>query len=132
MPQTDVSLTHSCQVEIEFRLPGKPGSERMAAILDTGFFHDTVGLALPIRFRSTGENRPKGTVSLTLANGRSYDFGFDPGVEILKIGDIELDSPIPVGTAFTKSKRVFLGMKVLRKGVLHVDGPGSRASFQLA
>lgn len=129
--QTRFALDDSCHVSIDFRISGGRHFTNQDAIVDTGFFSNTVGLSLPRLMKPRGTHKPRGVVRLTNANGKARDYPFDPGVELVKLGSITLPSPVPLPAAFVTKGRILLGLNLLKRGTLHVDGPAGTATFDM-
>lgn len=131
MPNVALTVETCCKVDVTVQVPGARAPFTGTAVLDTGFFHSTlgVGLALPSQRSPRGKYRPKGILKLTLGHGKARAFRFDPAVALLAIGGVTLGTPRPVGAIFTKGSVILLGFNVLKTGVLTIDGPGASGAF---
>ena len=127
--RTDISFAGKCTVDVEFRLPGASESTVRSAIIDTGFFHESWGLGLPRREAAKVRGTPVLVGRITLGHGRKVPVRFCVDVQILRIGSIVFDTPWVTETMFIGKERVYLGMGLLRKGSLFIDGPNATGHF---
>ncbi len=122
-----LKLGKSCTVRVTARLQWKSVSQE--ATVDTGATKEGLGLVIP-RETLPG-TQVHGFTTLRLANGQRVRARYVPGAVILQIGDRKLPEPIETGAVLLTGGETLLGMDVLRRGTLLIDGPGRRASLKI-
>lgn len=129
---TPISYGAGLTVQVEIRFPGSRRSLVETAIVDTGFYHGTtdIGLKIPARRIPRGRNRPRGTVTFTLAHNRRKAFKFEAGAKLIRLGQLVFPRSMTVGTIFGAGPAL-VGLNLLKCGTLTVDGPAGRAQFKV-
>lgn len=114
-----------CSVHVEARVPWSP--LRQTALVDTGLVREGCGLILPAPL---APESVKGSIWLKVGDGRKVPARYAPNGTIVRIGNHRLVAPVQTGVAFL-GDQALLGMDVIRRGVLRVDGPNRSASLEL-